>query len=188
MLFFLRKKEEERKKTYISFNFGGQVVSVVSGLDLEKQRKEEEEEKEEKEKRPKKYDSDSDSDSDNDNDNSVSNGGDVAASTIASTTSSSTTAATTTKPSESSGENGVCGDAEETEFIGNEEFCPIKPKDVPFGVAANLSIAAPVYHKSAQAKDSSNGRKDLLHKTDDPFNDIDKENHPNRVQHDYFAD
>ena len=164
---------------------------MVSGLDLEKQRKEEEEEKEEKEKRPKKYDSDSDSDSDNgnDNDNSVSNGGDVAAATISSSTASSSTAATiSTKPSESSGENGVCGDAEETEFIGNEEFCPIKPKDVPFGVAANLSIAAPVYHKSAQAKDSSNGRKDLLHKTDDPFNDIDKENHPNRVQHDYFAD
>lgn len=168
----LRKREEAKKKTFISFNFGGQVVSVVTGSEIEK-KKEEEGETEPKKKT---YDSDSDSDVDIGDETNVVEEMKAAAES----------------KGDGNDENNNGGDVDddfvddelEAEFIENEEFCPMKPKDVPFGVAANLSITAPVYHTSASAK-SEDTQKD---NDDDPFSSMNDKGHRSRVQHDYFAD
>ena len=172
------KKEEAKKKMFISFNFGGQVVSVVTGSELE-EKKEQEEEKEGKAepKKKKTYDSDSD---DDDGGVEAGNDADVAAAAAASESKSEER-----NGSENNGDDDddfVVDDELEAEFITNEEFCPVKPKDVPFGVAANLSITAPVYHASACADT------EVTQKDDDPFSGMNDKDHRRRVQHDYFAD
>lgn len=170
--YLFRKRDEAKKKMFISFNFGGQVVSVVTGSEMEKKN---EEENEERKTEPKKktYDSDSDSDVD------------------VSPAEEAKEAVESKGEGNDANNNGVDDDDDdfvddelEAEFIENEEFCPVKPKNVPFGVAANLSITAPVYHTSGKASSEAT----VKGSDDDPFSTMNDKDRRSRVQHDYFAD